>query len=340
MTTKKLLLSALTTGALISWGAQMPKSSASFWHANATPLVEMAAVSADQGARQQNEVKSKKIPALLKEHKGKNEAEKAKGIYETFAVKYGGLKLSDSSYNKRPPRQIDETIEKGGDCSEFAMVLAEASTYLNLDGGAYIIHMENAGEDEKHVVVYVNVKNEKNDEKKIIIDPQADSINKVLDGSRYEILADLSFAELGYLYYREYGDYHYNKTQYEKAARDYGRALKLYDADPYIYHGLSISLQRNGRLKEARKYSEKLLELSFSRLYPKSQAKKKKYASTAYRIIVESVVEEGTKKCVAGKSSEGREMLEKALGIGLERKIIDKNEESVIRNNMEVCSGE
>ncbi len=340
MTTKKVLLSALTAGALIPWGAQMPKSSASFWHASAAPLVEMAGATADRGARQQNEFKSKKMPALLKEHKGKSEAEKAKEIYETFAVKHGGLKLSDSSYNKRPPRQIDETIEKGGDCSEFAMVLAEAATHLNLDGGAYIIHMENAGEDEKHVVVYINVKNEKNDEKKIIIDPQADSINKVLDGGRYEILAELSFAELGYLYYREYGDYHYNKKQYEKAVRDYGRALKLYSADPYIYHGLSISLQRNGRLKEARKYSEKLLELSSSRLYPKSLAKKEKYTSTAYRIIVESLVEEGTEKCAAGKPREGKEMLEKALGIGLEHKTIDKNEESMIRNNMEACSGE
>ena len=86
--------------------------------------------------------KSSLLASKIKNLQNKTPQEKVNLLYEIFAVKNGGLRISDSQKDNRPPRDIDETITKGGDCSEFVLVIAASLKYLGLNGGALIVRID------------------------------------------------------------------------------------------------------------------------------------------------------------------------------------------------------
>ncbi|MEM4165985.1 MAG: hypothetical protein QW153_00790 [Candidatus Bilamarchaeaceae archaeon] len=271
----------------------------------------------------QNFYQSKKINEILKKIPSTNSTkEKAQIIYDVFALKNKGLKIDESQNGKRPPRLIDETLKNGGDCSEFAFVIAAAIKQLHLSGGALLVKMKNAPEDVQHIVVYV-----KDGNNRIIIDPQADDLNKVLDGSVYTVIADLSFEQLPYMFYREYGDYYRNSKNLDKAIEYYKRAVAIYEKDPYVLCNLANFYHKKDDLVSAYKYAEKALALSLG-------DKKKK---EMLRIKVEYLVSSGVDECANGNTINGRNLLNEAKNIGEENGVIDKNDMSIIEENLKIC---
>jgi hypothetical protein len=289
---------------------------------------------------------SKLLAPKIKHLADKSNEEKVEGLFEIFAVKNNGLKINDSKKDSRAPREIDETIEKGGDCSEFAMVIAASLKYLKLDGGALLVRMKGREENDIHVVAYAKTNGER-----IIIDPQANGINKILDGKDYVVLADLTLEQLKYLYFREYGDYYYEQKSYGEAIRKYEEARCLYKEDPYVSYGLALAYQRVGDLKKASGYAAEFLnagEDKLKKFFPKNH---KKYAKNTSRIIVEANTNEGVEKYNqgakeynSGKTEEGKRLMEEAkklfeeaLRIGKENGVIDKKEEEMIKNYIRSC---
>lgn len=154
-------------------------------------------------------LKSKKIPDLVKGITGTDE-EKVHKIFDKFEVGEGILKYSkrvgEADQDNYPPRTVDETIEKGGDCSDLALVIIAAMNQVGLkcEYGIASIHFSDSPEDEYHAFAYyINGAG-----KPIIVDPQTAAVGNLEAGRKHIVDITAPASKAAWMYYREFGDYY------------------------------------------------------------------------------------------------------------------------------------
>ncbi len=294
--------------------------------ATALAVIKPAALLAEGPAKDAplNPLKSEKLSELLKDIKG-TPKEKTEQLFKLLKEK---LKTVKSDYDKRPPRTIDETIEKGGDCTEFALVVVASLKHLGLEGGASLVHLKGSAEDMDHIVAYACI-----DETKVHIDPQAEKLGVVGEGKGYDPIADLSMEEAKGMYYRELGNHYFVKKNYDKSIDAFEQSLKFYEKDAYVHHKLGFLYQEKGRKTDKLEYKEKSAyhHKRSSELAPDNEKYKKEAALAGFNYEIKL----GEKDYYDGKLPEAKAHFEKALEIG--KDFITKEEKAVIRQYIEAC---
>ncbi len=223
----------------------------------ASPLmVERTAMACDKGAQIQKSdlFSSEKLNEMLKSVAGSTAKEKVESLFNLLKVGNGVLKIDPSNANKRPPRTVDEALEKGGDCTEFALVALASLKELGIKSGAMLVKFE--GSKDAHMFAYALV-----DGKKIFIDPQAKASGKLMKDKKYKVKADLTPEQATSMYYREMGDYHSKKGKTDEAIKSFEKAVALNAKDAYSYHSLGVLYEKKGDMKKSGECHKKAAEL-------------------------------------------------------------------------------
>ncbi|MFH1222294.1 MAG: tetratricopeptide repeat protein, partial [Candidatus Micrarchaeota archaeon] len=218
-----------------------------------SPLVATRAAAPDYfGAPFQ----SKKLADLVKGIKG-SDAEKVKKLFALLNIRTGILKYDKFNFDKlHPPRNVDETLEKGGVCSELAYVVIAALGQLGIKGGTIIIGREENSGDDSHVVAYALVGGQK-----IFIDLQTLEVGALTVNSK--LITDVpSLDEAKSLYYRELGDYYMRRNKdYVRAIDAYLMAISIYDKAAYVHNNLAAAYNRNKNYEKSVFHAKKAVEL-------------------------------------------------------------------------------
>lgn len=255
----------------------------------ASPMVERIAKAQDQTEQTQEKsfFSSEKLKEKLANIKGSTVDEKLSGLFELLKVGNGLLKTTDSKGDERPPRNIDETLGKGGDCTEFSFVVVTALKELGIKGGADIVHFDDAkNENEDHMVAYALVEvNGK--EVKIHIDPQTSSLGKM--NGEYTLVMELTFEEAESMYHREMGNYYDKKGKTDEAIASFEKAVELNSKDSYCYHMLGMlykdKYDQTKSIDDLIKAKDYLVEAA--KLSPKNKEYKKDKAFAVYTVEIE-----------------------------------------------------
>ena len=249
--------------------------------ATALTLIKPTALLAEGPAKNasMNPLKSEKLPELLKNIKG-TDAEKVKQIFELLKDK---LKTVKSKYDDRPPRTVDKTIAKGGDCTEFALVVLASLKHIGIDGGATMVHLKGAPEDMDHIVAYASISGNR-----IYIDPQAEKLNVIGEGKGHDKLADLNMEEAKGMYYRELGNHYFVKKKYDKSIQAFEDSLKFYEKDAYVHHKLGYLYQEKGKKSDDLEHKKKAYchNKRSSELAPEKEKYKKNTAMAGFNYKV------------------------------------------------------
>ena len=294
--------------------------------ATALTLIKPTALLAEGPAKNapMNPLKSEKLPELLKDIKG-TPAEKVKQLFELLKDK---LKTVKSSYDKRPPRTVDKTIAKGGDCTEFALVVLASLKHLGIDGGATMVHLKGAPEDMDHIVAYASIYGNK-----IHIDPQSEKLNVIGEGKSHDKLADLTMEEAKGMYYRELGNHYFMKKKNDKAIQAFEDSLNFYEKDAYVHHKLGYLYQEKGKKTDDLKHKKKAYchNKRSSELAPE----KKKYKKNAAMAGFNYKVKLGEKAFNECNYSEAKTHFEKAVELG--EGFVSKEHIKIIKGYIKQC---
>jgi len=272
----------------------------------ALALIKPAELLAEGPAKEvSNPLKSEKLPALLKDIKG-TDAEKIKQLFELLKDK---LKTVKSKYDDRPPRTVDETLAKGGDCTEFALVVLASLKHLGLEGGATIVHFKEAPENMDHMVAHASVYGNK-----IHIDPQAEKLGIIGDGKEYEKVSELTIEEAKGMYHRELGNHYFMKNKYDKAIEAFEQSLNFYEKDAYVHHKLGYLYQEKGKKSDDLEHKKKAYchNKRSSELNPDNEKYKKNTAMAGFNYEVKL----GEKSFNEGEYSEAKTHFENAIELG------------------------
>jgi len=132
-----------------------------------------------------------------------------------------------------------ETLVVGGDCSDLSNLTIATIKAMNhlgakIEGGAFILQLENFPPDTFHMVPYV----EQNG-KRIILDLQAARLGETAPG-KYKIVQTFpSFDEAASLYHSEWGDYFKRQGQRDRTIAAYTRAIQIYGGYPTYHDSLA-----------------------------------------------------------------------------------------------------
>ena len=223
-----------------------------------SPMVERHARACDKGAAvQKKEEKSffssEKLPEIIKKVKGKTAKEKVESLFELLKTGNGMLKAVPSG-DKRPPRKPDETIEKGGDCTELAFVVITAFKKLGIEGGAVAVHLEKDKKNRDHVVAYALINGEK-----IYFDPQTEKLGEI--GGKHKLIMEMGFDEAESVYHREMGNYYDKKGKTDEAVKEFEKAVKINPKDAYCHHMLGVLYGQKGEVEKSKKHYDIAAEL-------------------------------------------------------------------------------
>ncbi len=255
----------------------------------ASPMVERIARAQDKTEQVQEKsfFSSEKLKEKLANIKGSNVDGKLSNLFDLLKIGNGILKTDDSKGDKRPPRNVDETLEKGGDCTELSFVVITALKELGIKGGADIVHFDSEkNENQDHMVAYALV--EVNDkEVKIHIDPQTSSLGKM--NGEYELVMDLTFEEAEGMYHREMGNYYDKNGKITEAIASFEKAVELNPKDAYCYHMLGMvykdKYDQSKSLDDLVKAKDCLVKAA--ELSPKNKEYKKDKAFAVYTVEIE-----------------------------------------------------
>ena len=288
-----------------------------------SPMAEGIAGAKDKGAEVQNKstvFASKKLPKILEKVKGESKSEKVESMFGILKVGNGKLKTVPSRGDKRPPRNPDETIAKGGDCSELGGVMVTGLKIQNIDGGVSVVHFkEEKDKNTDHVVAYADV-----DGKRIYLDPQAEKPGEIK--GEYTVVMDLSFKEAEGIHYREMGKYLYKKGKTNDAIKEFEKAVEKNPRDAYSYHMLGILYEKKGDMKKARKHYERALELD-----PENKTYQKNKNKTVYNTELDSAYAALEEK----DYKQAKEHFENALEAG--KDFLDEKAKKELKENIEKC---
>ncbi len=255
----------------------------------ASPMVERIARAQDKTEQVQEKsfFSSEKLKEKLTNIKGSNLDGKLSNLFDLLKIGNGILKTDDSKGDKRPPRNVDETLEKGGDCTELSFVVITALKEIGIKGGAEIVHFDSEkNENQDHMVAYALV--EVNDkEVKIHIDPQTSSLGKM--NGEYELVMDLTFEEAEGMYHREMGNYYDKNGKITEAIASFEKAVELNPKDAYCYHMLGMvykdKYDQSKSLDDLVKAKDCLVKAA--ELSPKNKEYKKDKAFAVYTVEIE-----------------------------------------------------
>jgi len=290
----------------------------------ASPLmVERIARACDKGAEVQKKpdpFSSEKLKEKLAGVKGSTDKEKVESLFKLLKAGNGVLKLATSDMEKRPPRTIDETLEKGGDCTEFALVALASLKCLGIPGGALVVHFEKSAGTKEHMFAYAKIGDEK-----IVIDPQAEGAGKMMKNEKYTVKMDLAPEQAKSMYYREMGDHLSKKGKSEEAIKNFERALEINQKDAYCHHMLGILYEKKGDKKKAEEHHAKAAELDpGNKVYQKNT--KKMDINKELQLAQEAINKEDWDACI--------EHYENVLNSGAE---LSKKQKDAIDNNLKAC---
>jgi len=226
----------------------------------------------------------------------------------------GGVKVVDGS--GRPPRSATETIDKGGDCTEFATLVVSVLKESGTKGGAKVVHFTSAPEDTDHMVPYV-----KDGERKIIIDLQAKTLGSTAQG-KYSVVMELTLDQAAEMYHREWGDDLRDKGKKQEAIKAYETALKVYDGDAYVHQNLGILYEKTGDMANSAKQFKRATELD------------SKYAKDQKRGSYNEELQAGEKAFNSKKWAECARHFQNAIDSG---ENINGEEKSIIESNRDAC---
>ncbi len=290
----------------------------------ASPLmVERIAKACDKGAEVQKKpdlLSSEKLKEKLAGVKGSTDKEKAESLFKLLKAGSGVLKLDPSNADKRAPRNVDETLEKGGDCTEFALVVLAALKQLGIEGGALVVHFEKSPETKEHMFAYA-----KSGDEKIIIDPQAAGAGKMMKSEKYAVKMDLTPKQATGMYYRETGEHLMKKGKTDDAIKSFEQALEINPQDAYCHHMLGILYEKKGEKKKADEHHAKAAELD-----PENSVYKKNVKvvdiNKELQLAQEAINKEDWDACI--------KHYENVLNSGVE---LPKKQKDPIENNLKAC---
>ncbi|MDD5340299.1 MAG: tetratricopeptide repeat protein [Candidatus ainarchaeum sp.] len=185
------------------------------------------------------------------------------------ASSQSGIRVVPST--DRHPNTAAETLDKGGDCTEFAYVVLAVINAMNTMGAgiqadASVVHFRDSPPDKDHMIVSVMMKG-----KRTVIDLQSDAFGKTAKG-QYDVLLRFTPEMAAAVYHREYGDYLRDAGNPSVAMLAYLRAAEIFDGDAYVQQNLGILYEKIGRPEAAREYFERANELAPGR-YAKDVAR-------------------------------------------------------------------
>lgn len=226
----------------------------------------------------------------------------------------GGVKVVDME--GKPPRTPEETMEKGGDCTDLAGVVVPMLKEMEIPGGVLVVHFDNAPEDVHHMVPYAEINGEE-----IIIDLQAPRLRETADGNYTEVLR-LNYDEANSIYYVELGDYYRDKGERGKAIEAYEKSLEYYDKYAYVHQNLGILYEKEGKMNYASVHLKKAAELD------------PKYKAQETRGSYNYEVQEGARAYRERRWSDCITHFRNALTSGEK---LSAKEEEIMKKNVEAC---
>jgi len=286
----------------------------------ASPMLEKRARACDKGAEVQKKTSffsSNKLPEILKSVSGKTDMEKVESMFGILKIGAGVLKVVKSGKDNRAPRTVDETIEKGGDCTEFASVMITGMKILGIKGGADIIHFEDSKEDQDHMVAYALI-----DGKKIYLDPQAE-IGKIK--GKYKVVMELDFDKAESIPHREMGNYYKLKGKADEAVKEFEKAVELNPEDAYCHYNLAILYEKKGNMKKAKKHYDIAAKLD-----PENEKYKQHKKKGSYNEEIQAAYAAYEK----GDYVSAKEHFENALNSGEK---LSKKEKKSLEENIKMC---
>ncbi len=168
--------------------------------------------------------------------------------------------LKEVSSDGRPPNTAAETMQNGGDCTEFASVVLAAINAMNAKGAgikaaALVVHFRSAPDDRRHMIICVDIGG-----KQTIIDPQAPGLGETKDGD-YDVILTLTPDVAAAVYHREYGDYYRDAGKPRMARVAYERSLEIFDGDAYVHQNAGTLCRNAGNMEAAERHFERANEL-------------------------------------------------------------------------------
>ncbi len=287
-------------------------------------MVERIARACDKGTEVQKKIldlfSSKKLKGILKKVTGNTAKEQVESVYDILKVGNGVLKLNPSNFDKRPPRTVDETLENGGDCTEFALAVLASLKELGIKGGAMVVHFDGSKPTVDHIFAYAFV-----DGKKVIMDPQAKGFGKLLKNKKYKVKMDLTPEQATSMYYREMGEHLSKKGKTDEAIKNFEKAIELNPKDAYSHHMLGILYEKKGNKKKAEKHHTKAAELEpDKKLYQKNV--KALDVDKEIKLAQKAINEEDWDGCI--------QHYENVLNSGVK---LSKKQKKAVEYNLDLC---
>lgn len=296
----------------------------------ASPMAERIARADNNTAQVQKNsfFSSSKLSEKIKEISGGTD-EKLCSLFKLLKTGNGLLKTDSSKGDKRSPRNVDETLEKGGDCTELSFVAITAMKELGIEGGADVVHFKGKDENEHHMVAFAYI--EKNGEKiKIHLDPQTDALGKM--NGEYDLVMELTFEQAEGMYHREMGNYYDKKGKLGNAIQSFEKAIEFNSKDAYCHHMLGMLYKEKydntksvDDLVKARDYLVDAAELE-----PKNKKYQKDKGMAVYTVEIELAFQAIDKS----DYKEAKQHFKNALNCGLK---LSKEDEKMLKDYIKQC---
>jgi tetratricopeptide (TPR) repeat protein len=218
-----------------------------------------------------------KVAALAQKAKSETPLESAKKLHELSK----GFKLVNSGSgirDTRAPRTAEQTLSKGGDCTEHAYAIIAALKKLGIDHGMIVLHRKGK---EFHVVPYAKI-----NKTRYLMDTQSKTFGKSAVTIK-KILMTMRGEEAASFYFMEQGNYLQHKKGKElDAIRALVKALEIHPNNTFAkkklvplqgilvnrFANIGIKLFNAGKYPEAAQMFEKAIKYFPDELKKKNAA--------------------------------------------------------------------
>jgi len=157
----------------------------------------------------------------------KTAREKVAKLFE--ALRVGGtlgVKFDDDN-TMRPPRTASETLAKGGQCDDLALLWIAVANKAGIPGGVKVVHFKDSPAELEHMIVYAVV-----DGKKVLVDLQVNRTGKTKN-SNYDEKSDTPSEQALWVYHQKWADFCRSKEDRACAEREYIISLNINPNNPY-----------------------------------------------------------------------------------------------------------
>ncbi len=169
-----------------------------------------------------------------------------------------GVKVMEMEGKK--PRTPVQALEEGGDCTELSLLAASLMHAAEVPGGIKVVHFTDSPPHLVHVIPYAVI-----DHKKVIIDLQADKLDRTKDGKYDTIIDDVPLEAAAWMYYRELGTWYFEQGRPRDAVIAYEKSVSLLpDKDGHVYHELGMAYAAVGNVPKAAENLEKAEQINSS----------------------------------------------------------------------------